>query len=154
MFWNNMYTPFFNRFVFLIIIILSSLIDEVCYCFIKAPSGKENKIQLEDEISIIKYHKSSSEIVLSLVQVKAVLPILLCLNKQWEKKVGSLPEKTALSFIIEQFQTVLKALLKKIKLNRINIWKHMERRGFALGFVLFYLSGILNQFLKRMCDPG
>lgn len=63
MFWNNMYTPFFNRFVLLIVIILSALIDEVCYCFIKAPSGKENKTQLEDGICIKKYNKSSSKIV-------------------------------------------------------------------------------------------
>lgn len=129
MFWNYMYTPFFNRFVLLIVIILSSLIDEVCYCFIKAPSGKENKTQLEHGISIKNYHKFSSEIVLSLVQVKVVLPILLCLSK-WAHFLCQ--KKTAFSFMIAQLQRVLKAFLKKIKLNRMNI-----RKVGVLIYVLF-----------------
>lgn len=35
----------------------------------------------------------------------------------------SLPEKTAFSFMIAQLQCVLKAFLKKINLNKMNIWK-------------------------------
>lgn len=65
-----MYAPLLNGFVLLIAVVLSPLVDEVCHRLIKAPSRKENEIQLEGRISTQKDQKSSSEVALSLFTFK------------------------------------------------------------------------------------